>query len=195
MSRRMSRLTLKLLKTRFLKHAFWRYLKRFRTAEKIWKTLIVSKACILTVFETIRNYREMKTLIVSNACILMVLEIIWNWREIMKTRTRVLYHYLKRYLKLQWDSQYKLLSRGVWRRPSFPWKCENNDSNCCILTLFETPFWNCRENFESNEAKWYILNIFETFGRRLLEGSPSANVNLSSETSAYIHVFDGTCKS
>jgi len=33
-------------------------LKQFGTAKKILKILIVSKACILTVFETIRKYRE-----------------------------------------------------------------------------------------------------------------------------------------
>ena len=28
-----------------------------------------------------------------------------------------------------------------------------------------------RENFESNEAKWYILTLFETYARRLLGDS------------------------
>jgi len=33
-------------------------LKRFGTGENIWKTLIGSKTCVLTVFETIRDYTE-----------------------------------------------------------------------------------------------------------------------------------------
>ena len=40
-----------ILKTLSLKHAFWRYLKRFRTAEKKPENN-VSKACILAVFAT-----------------------------------------------------------------------------------------------------------------------------------------------
>ena len=39
-----------------LKHAFWRYLKWFGTAEKNENN--VSKACVLTRFETIWNCRE-----------------------------------------------------------------------------------------------------------------------------------------
>jgi len=38
----------------------------------------VSKTCVLTLFETICNCRENFENSVSKACILMVLEIIWN---------------------------------------------------------------------------------------------------------------------
>ena len=51
----------------------------------------------------------------------------------------------------------------------------------------------CRENVESNEAKWCILTLFETYARRLLAGSAIENVNQASATSTYI--FDGTCMS
>ena len=46
------------MKTMSLKHTSKPYLKRFRTAKKILKTLIVSKACVLMVFETLWNCKE-----------------------------------------------------------------------------------------------------------------------------------------
>ena len=66
----------KKMKTMSLKRAFWRYLKRFGTAEK--NENIVSKACVLTVFETIWNSREIDGNNVSKACILVVFETIWK---------------------------------------------------------------------------------------------------------------------
>ena len=61
-------------------NAEW-YLKRLGTAEKILKTFIVSKAIILTVFETIRNYREKWKRCLYKAYVLTLFEIIWNCRE------------------------------------------------------------------------------------------------------------------
>ena len=64
------------MKTMSLKHALWRYLKRFGTAEKSLK------ACILTLFETIWKFKEFFKNNVFKACILMVFETNWNCREI-----------------------------------------------------------------------------------------------------------------
>ena len=58
-----------------------RYLKRLGNAEKILKTFIVSKAIILTVFETIRNYREKWKRCLYKAYVLTLFEIIWNLRD------------------------------------------------------------------------------------------------------------------
>ena len=49
---------------------------------------------------------------------------------------------------------------GGLGRQTFPWKCENKDGDCCILTLFETIFWNCRENVENKDKKWCIPSLF-----------------------------------
>jgi len=33
---------------------------------------------------------------------------------------------------------------------------ENNVSKACILTLLEM-IWNCKENFDNKDVKWFIL--------------------------------------
>ena len=46
----------------------WRYLKQLETAEKILKTMSVSKACFVTVFETIQNcWKKLKIMSLKNA--------------------------------------------------------------------------------------------------------------------------------
>ena len=85
-----------LLKTMYLKHAFWRYLKRLGTTEKK-KENIVSNAIILTVFQTIWNCRDHFENNVFRTCILMVFESIWKDRDRMKTMS--LKHAFWRYLK------------------------------------------------------------------------------------------------
>ena len=107
-------------KTMRVNGAFWRYLKRFGTADKKMKTRTLTHA-------------------------------FWeNW---------------KRYLKLQREKQYMFWLNqrgGAWGRPTFRWKCENRDGYCCILTLFETIFWNNGDHFENKDDKWCILPLFDT---------------------------------
>ena len=52
-----------------------------------------------------------------------------------------------------------------WGRQTFPWKHENKDGDCCILTLFNRIFWNCRENCENKDDKLCILTLFDTICR------------------------------
>jgi len=55
------------MNTTSLKHALSQYLKQFVSAQKILKT-IISKACILTVFQTIWKCREqIKTISLKKA--------------------------------------------------------------------------------------------------------------------------------
>ena len=91
-----------------------------------------------------------------------VFETIWNCREKMKTMS--IRHAVWRYLK-----RFKTAMRKnstcfdlIKRVETFHCKCENRDGNCCILTLFETIFWNNREIFENKDDKWCILTLFET---------------------------------
>ena len=53
--------------------------------------------------------------------------------------------------------------------------CRESFGKIRILMLLETKFWNCRENLSSNEAKWYILTLFEGGGGTMgpTPGSPS----------------------
>ena len=65
-----------------LKHASWRYLKRFGTAENILKTMTVNGAFWrLPIFKTIWNCRFFFENNVSKACVVTVLETIWNCRN------------------------------------------------------------------------------------------------------------------
>jgi len=86
-------------------------------------------------------------------------------------------------------------SDGIWNDIlDLEGKIENKAEN----GAFETDaIWydilTCRENFESNKAKWCILTLFEAYARRLLGWSAIANVNQASETSTYIYA--GTCMS
>ena len=96
-----------------------------------------------------------------------VFETIANCREKMKTMylKRAFWWYLKRFGTAIRKKQYMFdLIKGVeaWRRPTFHWKCENKDGNCCILTLFETIFWNNKEKNENKDSKWSIQTVFKT---------------------------------
>ena len=67
-----------ILKTMSFKHALWRYLKWFRTAEKILKTMSLKHAFWrLTVVETIWNFRQMKTMSLKHAL----------WRDVKRFGT------------------------------------------------------------------------------------------------------------
>ena len=99
---------------------------------------------------------------VYKACSVTVFETIWNCREKMKTMS--LRHAVWRYLK-----RFKTAMRKnstcfdlIKRVETFHCKCKNKDGNCCILTLFETIFWNNREIFENKDDKWCILTLFDT---------------------------------
>ena len=96
------------------------------------------------------NYSVLRTVDACMcACVCVtVFETIWNCREEMKTKrlTRAFCHYLK----LQCEKlNYLIKGREVGQR--FPWKCENKDGDCCILTLFETIICNNREKFENKD--------------------------------------------
>ena len=49
-------------------------------------------------------------------------------------------------------------------------KFESKEAKWCILALFETVFWKLKllRKCWSKEAKWYIRTLFEECGRRLL---------------------------
>ena len=154
----------KYLKTTSLKHAFWRYLKRFGTAEKQMKTMTlnhafwriwndsepqksfennVSKACILTVFKTIWNCREHFENNVFKARIMVVSVTIWNCREIDENNLHLKHAFL-RYLK------------RVWTVGKI-WKHENKDAYACNVTRFDTIFWladNILREVKRNGAFW-----------------------------------------
>ena len=56
--------------------------------ETVWNCrnkLNVSKACVLMVFKTIWNFRDIDESNVSKACIVMEFETIWNCRKKLKT--------------------------------------------------------------------------------------------------------------
>ena len=98
-----------------------------------WKQC-TSKACIVTVLETIENFRKIiENTYVSKTCILAIFEPIWNCKKKMKT----------------------------WKQGRLRVQCDT--------------FWydilTCREHFESNEAKWCNLTLFETNARILLGDS------------------------
>ena len=116
------------MKTMSLKHAFWRYLKRFGTAEKNENN--VSKACILSVVKTIRNCRE-NINNVSKACILSVVKTIGNCREnIKQCLLRMFSDTIWNNLDLQRNQ-----SRNDVGQLS-PGSVEiRTDGDCCILTL------------------------------------------------------------
>ena len=77
------------------------------------------------------------------------------------------WHYLKRYFG---TSDRQILCFYFAKSNTF----ENKMCKSCILTLFETIFWNCRQTiilcfyfaksntFEIKDCKWCILTLFET---------------------------------
>ena len=84
------------MKMMFLKHALWRYWKRFGTAKKLFENN-VSKAYILTVLETIWNCRE-NEIKDGKLCIVTGFER-FGVAEKMETRmvNCALWRYLKRF--------------------------------------------------------------------------------------------------
>ena len=151
------------MKTGSVCGSFWRNIKRFGTAEKNENK--EGKWCILTVFETI-----------------------WYCRDHFETRTlsRVLWHFLKRYLKLQWEKQHMCwLHQGVWSRlPAIRellkigafWRylkqyfgiTENMLKTRKVNGAFCRYLIQCHEICK---AKWCILTRLETYARRLLGGA------------------------
>ena len=98
-----------------------------------------------------------------------VVETISNRRDHFETRTfsRALWHFFKRYSKLQWEKQYM-----IWLYQGGMKKVARNLELLKIRTV-NVPLFDvltCRENFERSKAKWYILTLFETYVRRLLGG-------------------------
>ena len=136
--------------------AFWRNLNKVLGVWKCWGKYIKKDAqwCLLTqfesmlwkyakwsiptLFETLYGAAERKIPIVFYMSIL----------NSLKTRTIhcTFWCHLKRYF----ETAEKVLEKFG------------------ILMLLETKFWNCRENLRSNEAKWYILTLFETYAWQLL---------------------------
>ena len=102
-------------KTIYLKHAFWRYWKRFGTEEKTLKTRTVNDAFWrLTIVGTILNFREiMKRMSLKHALWRNVKRL--GTAEKMKTRTvnDAFWRYLKRFETF--------MSRLVGAHPSPHW--------------------------------------------------------------------------
>ena len=182
----------KVLKTRSLKHEFWQYLKRFGTAEKNENN--VSKAWIMTVFETRCNFRQNIINNVSKAYTLMYLKRFGTAEIKMETRvvTCAFWLYLKRYLELQSEKQYMFgLNQGGGGEVGQPssghvkirtlvgafWRNLNNvfwteEEKIKPRTINGAAIWyhilTSNTFFKSNEAKWCILTLCETYARRLL---------------------------
>ena len=103
----------------------WWYLKRFGTAEKKHENN-VSKACIVTAFQTIWDCRERKKTWTVDS------DGFWNDLELQrKNENNVSRACIKlwRYFKRFWTAAKKK---------------ENKDGKWCILTVFET-IWSCRK--------------------------------------------------
>ena len=92
----------------------------------------VSTTCVVTVFETIKNFRKIIENNVFKACIIAILETIWNWSKYMKTR-------IQGRVRVQYDMLwYDILTC----RERF----ESNETKWCILTLL------CSTTFRGSDS-------------------------------------------
>ena len=155
------------LKTRTVNVAFWWHLKRFGTAGTIFKIRTLNGAFLRHLIRhgTSENMLTSRTLnsafwrhsklfgtavkkieIKDNKWrILTVFETIWNCIDHFDTRTlsrALLWHILKRYLKLTWKETAHVLTslRGALSKPRTrnPGGVANKDGIWCIRMLFET---------------------------------------------------------
>ena len=141
-----------------LKHAFWRYLKRFRTSFFFWKTMSL-KHEFLTIFEKIGKCRiyfwkqwlssmnyDGKYLkrsgIAEKFLKSMSSDSVWNDLEMQRImKTMPLKNAFWRYLKQSGTAE------KFWKP--------------CLLSMHCDGIWNCRKH-ENKDRKWWILTGFET---------------------------------
>ena len=127
----------------------------------------VSKACILMVFETIRNCREIIENNVSKVCILVVSETIWNCRKIWKecTSKACILTYLKRFRTSEKRLKTMYLKHALLRY--LKWfgtvgKDENKDAYACNTTSFYTICWLAEiilKAMKLNGSFWRFLRL------------------------------------
>ena len=101
----------------------------------------------------------------AKGCILTVFETIWNYREMfLKTRTLdgAFWRYLKQFGTAEKNLKTKTVKGAFWRHLNQFGTAENFLKTRTLNgASFET-IWNCRHNFENKDAKWCILTASDT---------------------------------
>ena len=118
------------------------------------------KWCILTIFETISNYREKIKTLTVNGAFWPYLKRFGTAENILKTGTvnGSFWRCLKRFGTAENILKTGMVNGSFWRhlkRFRTARKNWNTDGKYCILTIFEI-IWNYREQFENRDSKCFI---------------------------------------